>query len=243
MIDIIVVTRNAKEKLKACLSSIKKYTTTVPYKLTVINNNSSDGTKAFLDRYHEWKLRIFHSRKNLGFSGAANIALKKTQSNFIALLDDDVRVTKNWLEGLYGEIKKSPSVGIVGPKVVYPDKKIFSAGIFIWKHIIFNIGSGYPDRGERDYVGPVDGLNGACWLIRRKLIGKVGYFDKRFFPCQWEDVDYCIRTRLAGYKIIYNGKVTVVHHSLLRTLGRNNRIKFIKKWPDLSMFPMARPKI
>ena len=240
MIDIIVVTYNAKNKLRRCLQSIEKYTKGIPYQLTVVNNNSRDETAEYLNKKYtnSQNVKIIHAKKNMGFSGAANLALKNTSNKFIALLDDDLEVTEGWLMKLYKNIKNRPSVAIVGPKVVLPNKKIFSAEMIIWNHIVIPVGMKEKDNSQRNYTRQADALCGACWLMDRDIIKKVGYLDERFFPCQMEDVDYCIRVRLAGYKIIYDGKITIIHHNLYRALGNKNWIRFIKKWPDLSMFPL-----
>lgn len=233
MVDIIVVTYNAKDKLRKCLESVERYTTGTNYLLTVVNNHSMDGTLEFLKSYKKNNLQIFNTKKNLGFSGGANLALRNTHNRFITLLDDDSEVARGWLNKLYQQIRNRPDVGIVGPKVVFPDKTIFSADYRV--RLFQLIGFGEVDRGQRDYVRECDALVGSCWLMRRKVIEKAGYFDERFFPSQHEDVDYCLRVRLAGYKIIYNGKADIVHHHLFRDgeMFNKNGLTFLKKWEDL----------
>lgn len=244
MIDIIIVTYNAKKKLMRCLESIEKNTRNIDYRLTVLDNASTDGTGAYLQKYlkafDKKQVQIIRSSKNLGFSEGANKAIKMTKSKFIALVDDDAEVTKDWLRRLYANIKRHKSVGIVGPKLLTPDNRIAGAGMFIWGRIMLQIGLGEKDAGQRDYTRDVDCLAGPCWLVRRELFEKIGYFDKRFFPSQYEDVDYCVRTRLNGYRIIYVGTATIIHHNLLRGKVSENRKKFFKKWGDLSMFPLTK---
>lgn len=231
MLDIIIVTYNAKDKLSRCLKSIEKHTKKTDYLLTIVNNNSTDGTFQFLEKYRKQKnAKVINTHKNLGFCGGANLALRNTHNKFICLLDDDIEVTKGWLPGLMEQIKNKPKVGIVGPKISFPNKIIWSAENQLKP--IRMIGSDEIDNGQRNYIRECDSLSGPCWLIRRKLINKVGWFDERFFPSQYEDVDYCLRTRLAGYKIIYDGKVEIVHHHLFRDKCRSdkNLKKFVKKW-------------
>ena len=108
---------------------------------------------------------------------------------------------------------------------------------------LYLVGSGEIDRGQKDYIKECDALVGACWLMRREVFNKIGGFDERFFPSQHEDIDYCLRARLAGYKIIYNGKVRVIHHHLYRdggeAYGRKNWHKFLRKWKSvLDKFPL-----
>ena len=240
-IDIIIVTYNAKEKLKRCLQSLRRYTHTFDYRLTIVNNNSSDGTAEYLERYNA-KINIINNKKNLGFSKAANTGLKNATNKYIALLDDDVEVSKGWLDKLYNQMRNKPKAGIVGCKILFPDKRVFCSNIFIANKMFKELGKYEIDKGQRDYIREVDAINGSCWLMRKELIKRVGYFDERFFPSQYEDIDYCIKTRLAGYKIIYNGEIKIIHHHLLRDGGeeqnKKNIQKFLKRWKDLSMFPL-----
>lgn len=243
MFDIIIVTYNAKDKLKRCLIALEKHTKSLGYLLTVINNNSTDGTPLFLKNYQQKNrnVNIINTDKNLGFSGGANIGLKNTFNEFIVLLDDDAEATKGWLSGLYKHIRNKPEIGIVGCRIVFPNNRIHSADYRVTPRPL--VGTGEIDRGQRDYVKECDALIGSCWLMRRELIKNIGYFDERFFPCRHEDVDYCLRTRLAGYKIVYNGDVRIIHHNLFRDGGRKQNIKnqqrFLKKWKNLfNRFPL-----
>lgn len=239
MVDIIIVTYNAKDKLRHCLESVIKYTKGLKYLITVVDNKSIDGTRGFLKKHYKDKINLMVNEKNLGFSGAANIALKNTSAEFIVFLDDDTEVTKGWLKRLYQKLLDSPRVGIVGCKISYPNNRIFSADLRLGMKLA---GKDEIDRGQRDYVKECDALVGACWLMKRELIKRVGFFDERFYPCQHEDLDYCLRTRLAGYKIIYNGKVKIIHHHLFRDRGcfKRNTQKLFKKWGKdiLHKFPL-----
>ena len=80
--------------------------------------------------------------------------------------------------------------------------------------------------------------------MKREVVKKIGYFDTRFFPCQHEDIDFCLRARLGKYKIIYNGKTEIIHHNLFRDrdLFNKNWLKFIKKWRNIEYpFPDSHP--
>ncbi len=123
MVDIIIVTYNAKNKLRRCINSVKKHTK--EYLLTVVDNCSRDGTSQYLKRLKN--VNVIRAKKNLGFSAGANLGLKKTNNEFVVLLDDDTEVTENWLIGLSNHIKNKPKVGIVGCKIIFPDNTIHAA--------------------------------------------------------------------------------------------------------------------
>ncbi len=240
--DIIVVTYNAKQKLARCLGSVIRHTQGIPYQLTVVDNASSDGTSEYLKKKFVRTVSLIESNQNLGFSGGANLALRRTNRPWVVLLDDDTEVTPGWLETLYDFARKNPETGMVGPKVVFPDRRIFCAEFSM---VPFGaVGHGELDRGQRNYIKEIDALPGACWLLPRAVIERVGAFDEIFFPCRYEDIDYCMRVRLAGYKIFYYGQVKIIHHHLLRHGGSvhtaRNEIKFFKKWRKiLRRFPLC----
>ncbi|OGW82610.1 MAG: hypothetical protein A2Z83_05870 [Omnitrophica bacterium GWA2_52_8] len=240
--DIIIVTYNARQILTKCLLSVRRHTRGLPCQVTVLDNASSDGTADHLEKHFARDVRLIKSRRNLGFSGGANLALRRTDRPWVVLLDDDVKVTGGWLEKLYAVTKQQPGVGIVGGKVVFPGRRIFCAEYSILP--FGSVGREEIDRGQRDYLKEVDALPGPCWLVPRHVINKVGGFDERFFPSQYEDIDYCLRVRQAGFKIFYHGGVKIIHHNLFRS-GRpgavdQNALRFFKKWKnDLRRFPLS----
>jgi len=241
MIDIIIVTYNADDKLNKCLWSLARHTRGLSYLVTIVNNNTR--AKFHIPASLKQKTVVINTGKNLGFSGGANFALRKTSNEFVVFLDDDAEVTPGWLLGLYSSISSNPRIGIVGPKITDANGNIFSAD-YIVNPVYRKEFRGELDKGQRNYVRACDALAGACWIMRRKLIDKIGYFDERFFPCQWEDIDYCMRVRLGGYKIIYNGNIEIIHRHLFRK-GESGRYaanynKYIKKWEHfLDRFPLS----
>ncbi len=105
-------------------------------------------------------------------------------------------------------------------------------------------GEGELDCGQRDYCRTVDALVGTCWIMRRGLLGTVGYFNEAFYPSQYEDLDYCLRTRLAGHSIVYDGGCSILHDRQLRDGGLHqnlaNRERFKTLWAQtLSNYPIA----
>ncbi len=227
--DIIIVTYNAKHKLKACLDSIQKNSAHLRYTVTVVDNHSTDGTGTLLKKYFKG-INYIRLLKNKGFSHGANVALRQTHHDYMALLDDDIEVPAGWLEALYGQMKGKKDVGMVGPKLLLPNGRIFAADCSVKRGS--PRGAEEWDKGQRDYIRECDALTGPCWLMRRAVFNEVGDFDEAFFPCQGEDTDYCLRVRLKGYKIIYNGRVAVIHYNLFRTLGlaQQNTDLLKQKW-------------
>ncbi|MBP9837361.1 MAG: glycosyltransferase family 2 protein [Proteobacteria bacterium] len=231
MVDIIIVTHNAEEKLRACVTSLRKNTENSNYILTIVNNGSSDGTAKYLKTL-KGNVQVITTKANKGFCYGANLGIESTNNDIVTLLDDDVEVTKDWLPTLLKKLRKK-AVGIVTPKIIFPNGTIFSAGFFLKK--LLSLGYGEIDFGQYNRVREFDAFPGPCWLIKRKVLQEIGKFDEKYFPCQYEDLDYCLRVRQAGYKIIYNGKVSVIHHNLFRSAKKQskNLQYFLDKWKSL----------
>jgi GT2 family glycosyltransferase len=229
-VEIVIVTFNAAEKLRRCVDSIFKNTEPW-FRLTIVDNASSDGTGEYLRRlsHRGVKVKVVANDANVGFSKAANEAMKASGAEYIALLDDDVEVTPRWLEGLYRHMSKDYSIKIAGPKVLYPDGTIHSADAIPHTWMF-----GYLERdlGQRDYVKTCEGLAGPCWLMRRELVDEGILFDEGYFPCQGEDFDYCLQVRSRGYRLLYCGDVRVIHHNLKRDGGflMQNIRRLNSKW-------------
>lgn len=232
MVDIIIVSHNRLKMLKKCLSSIRRHTSFREYNITVVDNRSTDGTREFLKESS--KLNYILLNYNKGCPKAFNLVASKTHNDFVVSLNDDLEVTEGWLDKLYEEMK--PGVGIVGVKPVCPDGRIFCADQL--PNTFGDIGRGEKDNSQRDYIKECDAVWGGCLLIPRELFKKVGYFDEKLLI--FEDIDFCLRTRVAGYKVIYNGGVTIVHRDAQRPkLKPHQSLKrLIKKWNNFSCFPL-----
>ena len=220
MIDIIIVSYNAVQSLERTLRSVYRHSAPGGYRITVVDNCSSDSTRRRLASFHP-TVRVIPLDANVGFSAAANIGLRECKSSIVALLDDDVEVTKGWLRKASRHFRNDSSLGILTGKLLFPNRVIFSVGFL--PDAMHSIGRGEVDRGQHDVVRKVDAVAGPCWLLRRKMFANVGDFDERYFPSQFEDFDYCLKARTAGYTIKVDGSIAIIHHCLFRTRGRSER--------------------
>jgi len=236
MFDIILLNYKALDKLKRCIESVRQHTPE-DYRITVVDNENSDASRQYLSSQQD--IQPIFPERNLGSSGGTNVALRQAEREFIVLLDDDIEVTPGWLTQLYRQMRKRPKVGIVGCKIRFPNNLIMSAE-YIARHLKA-IGYGEEDRGQRNYIRECDVVMRTCLLMRRSLLQSVGFFDERFFPGQYETMDYCLRARQAGWKILYVGQVCIAHHHLFRGGGAFFEMEklFLEKWADgLKRFPL-----
>ena len=139
-------------------------------------------------------------------AGNRNAGLRASKTDFVASLDSDCELIQDdWLERMMETMLSSNDIGLVCCKVVMFDGKIFSAGTAPnWRPYCY----GEQDTGQREFVEEVVGASANCLLYRRGIIE----YDERFIGGNGlEDTDFCIRLRKKGYRVLYDGRVKVIH--------------------------------
>ncbi len=158
------------------------------------------------------RIILIRNDKNYGFAEGNNIgiryALKALDPEYILLLNNDTVVKADFLDELVKAINNDESFGFAGPIIYYYDYNnqidvISSAGmnLIMSKGWFYRVGFNEADQGQYSDVKTVDYLEGACLLIRRSVLDKIGLLDSSYFA-YWEETDLCMRGRDAGYKCI-----------------------------------------
>jgi len=179
---------------------------------------------------------------------AIRYAFKKYHPDYIVILNNDVVFTdKNWLSHMVKIAESDEKIGIVSPKLLWPDGRVQSFIMrFGDRFSLRNLGRG--DAGKNDYnsIREVEVMAGVALLVKRTVLEKIGLLDENYLS-SYEDVDFCLRTRAKGFKIIYDAKAKVVHLAgFTRKLVRNdadmihiinyanqrNRFYFLRKHKD-----------
>jgi len=234
--SIIIPTFNGLPMLASCIESIREYTADVPYEIIVVDNASTDGT----DEYCIREGIVFLSLPaNEGFPKACNLGLKVARGDYLLLLNNDVTVTKNWLDNLLAAAESSPDIGLVGP-VTNEASGIQKAQISFRDMSDFQRIASGNNHSDPDRWIEAKRIIGMCLLFKREVMNRIGYFDEAFSPGHYEDDDFCHRARLAGYRLLICGDVLVHHRGsasfkqsqpeqLRALIDRNYRL-FMDKW-------------
>jgi hypothetical protein len=151
------------------------------------------------------------NKENKGFSGANNIGIKKALNDYnpdyILLLNDDTEmIDKNWLNKMIEMGEKDKKIGILGCKIIYPDRSLQNLGGYMKK---WNIELELDENKKS--VFEVDHVMGAFILIKRELIDKIGLLDEIYSPYLLEDTDYCLRAKEKGWKVVSVPYVSIIH--------------------------------
>ena len=245
-VAVMVINLNGMHHLENCLNSLR-YQTYPNYEVYIVDNGSTDGSLTFIKKYYPW-VKIIAFMKNLGFAKGYNEAVKKINGfDFVVFLNNDTKADEKWLSELVKEMVKDDRVAAVGSKILlyYSPTLLHNAGTKISPVTGgFDIALFEKDGAQfsiRTYIGAACG---ASMLVRKDVFLKVGGFDETYFAF-FEDVDFCWRAWLCGYKIVY-APASIVYHerggsfgqkSALSTFlgGRNQLITIIKNCQWLTL--------
>jgi GT2 family glycosyltransferase len=249
-VSILILAHNKAQYTRRCLESLF-LSTLRPFQVVLVNNGSTDETaqvfQAFKARAATENIAVseLHLEQNLGAIVGRNRGLALMCGNWRVLLDNDVVVrTRSWLEKLRAAMQSDASIGMLGPKLVYPlpPHNIQCAGCVVTQggQVIFR-GRGQP-LADPAFANGADcqTLISACWMMRADAAQKVGLLDEQFSPVQFEDIDYCYRMRETGLRCRYEPGVEMYHFENVTSnrtgtlnypyLTVKNGLKFKKKW-------------
>jgi GT2 family glycosyltransferase len=221
---VVVVSYNTVGLLRQCLRSVE-LPGAPPLELFVVDNASTDGSADMVAGEFP-RAQLIRNDQNVGFSRANNQALRLASAKYLCLLNSDAEVRDGALARMVGYLDAHPDVGVVGPRLLYPDGSpqssrrrfptiatalIESTVVQRWLPNAPALRRYYVADVPDDRVQEVDWLVGACIVVRREAIDDVGLLDERFFMYS-EELDWCRRIRAAGWRIVYLPGAVAVHH-------------------------------
>jgi len=214
-VSIIILNWNGLADTTECLESLKMIA--YPnYEVIVVDNGSQgDDVKVLRERLGDY-IHIIEKDKNYGFAEGCNIgmryALEKSKPDYILLLNNDTAVDPEFLSELVKAAENDPKIGIAGPKIYsydQPDKISFIGTKMNWWDV------GAPpvneiDTGQFDELREFDLVIGCALLIKRIVVEKIGLLYGGYFA-YFEEAEWCVRCKKAGYKVIYVPKARIWH--------------------------------
>jgi GT2 family glycosyltransferase len=223
-LSIIIVSWNVRELLRACLRSIERSGATVRTEIIVVDNASADGSAAMLAQGFP-RVHVIANAANRGFPAANNQGIARSSGRYVMLLNPDTEVGDGALAAMVAYLDVQPQVGVLGPQLVNPDGSVQSSrrrfptfwtavfeGTWLQRFAPPGLVERYTVRDRRDdAISEVDWVTGACLAVRREAFAQVGGLDEGFFMYS-EELDWCKRIKVAGWKIVYFPGARVMHH-------------------------------
>lgn len=211
-----------------------------------VSGGDPDLEKIYSSYHASKRLKLIACDRNYGYAEGNNIAinhaLRSAEPDYVIILNNDAVVDKECISELVNAVQSDTAVGFASPKVLYysydgrRNVLQFAGGRLLRRRgLTKSIGKEEMDRGQFDVMQRTDYAAGSCMLVTRKMIGQVGLFDPRFFA-YWEEVDWCVRGGVAGYKSLYVPRARIWHkRSVSSTTSfqtyyiTRNRLLFMKK--------------
>ncbi len=218
---MVIPNWNGERFLSLCLASLREQSFE-DFETFVVDNGSTDGSVALVRRDFP-EVRVLSLGENGGFSVAVNAGIKASDSEYMALLNNDTEVDPGWVGELVRAADSHPEAGFIASKMVdfYDRRVLDGAGDVLRRSgLPYRLGHGEPDRGQYDDAAFVFGACAGAALYRRGMLDDVGLFDEDFFA-NCEDGDLSFRAQLAGYRCLY-APGAVVYHMGSATFGRRS---------------------
>ena len=222
MIDIVIVNWNSGTFLAECLGSISANGGGLVASTVVVDNCSTDGSEACIDRHETCKL--VSTGKNLGFGKGCNLGAGLGAAEYILFLNPDAKILPSTLARSqnFMDSSKAATVGICGVKLLHESRELAkTCSRFPSPTNLFAKSIGFdrlqPAWGTRmtewdhSESRKVDQIMGAYFFVRRSLFEKMGGFDERFFV-YYEEVDFCRRSLSAGWESWFLADAAAIHY-------------------------------
>ena len=219
LVSIVIPTRNNKALLQQCIESIIHITAYSHYEIIVIDNGSTEETTLnyFNVLRRNPKIKVIRDNDIFNYSSLNNHAVALASGDFITLMNDDIQVIEaNWLEEMLAYAQQS-HIGVVGAKLYYPNYTIQHAGVILVgmlaRHIHKGLSAndlGYCSRAQ--LTQNFSALTAACLMVKKSIYEQLKGLNSTDLTVGWNDIDFCLRVRQAGYENVWTPHAQLLHH-------------------------------
>jgi len=237
-LSIIIINFKTIPYLKRQLFALSSLDLKISHEIIVVENGTNENIKPILNEYKNINSLVI-SKNNLGFGGGANLGLKYAKGDYVLILNADIVPQKDSIEKMFDFIKNNQDIGILVPKLIYPDKTIqsscyrfYNALTPIFRRTIlgktkkgkFEIDRVLMNDFDHNETIEIDWALGACFMIKRDFLKEIGGVDERYF-LYYEDMDICKMANIRDKKVVYLSDAIMVHDHQRATAKHKNIFK------------------
>ena len=241
LVSIVIPTCAAQGMIEKCIDTLRRVTAYRDYEIICIENIPPANRKKWRGWLRGNADRVISTKEAFNWARFNNLAAVHAKGEYLLFLNDDIEIADpEWLETLLAEAQR-PEVGVVGPRLLYPDGRVQHAGMFLAAIGQARHAFRYAAGDDPGYFGlaltqrNVIAVTGACLLTRRDAFDALGGFDETQTIVN-NDLDYCLRAWRRGLANIYTPHVTLIHHEAISRAGLEDdydALVFDTKWRDL----------
>jgi GT2 family glycosyltransferase len=237
-VSLIIPTRDGADVLETCVRSIRSRTRYDNYEIIIVDNGSVEEAtkKLFAALGADSAIRILPRPEPFNFSRLNNAAAREATGTILGLVNNDIEVTQGeWLSEMVA-LAMGPDIGCVGAKLLYPDGRIQHAGVVVGLGGVAGHAHRFAPASDPGYLGrlhavhEVSAVTAACLLIRREVFDAVNGLDDGL-TVAFNDVDFCLRVRAAGYRNLWTPFAELIHHESV-SRGRDLTPAKAKRFAD-----------
>ncbi len=225
LFDIIIVSYRCDRALDSCLSSLSRWGGGAAGQIFVVDNSERSLFPGLKEQFTQ--VRWIENKKNLGFAGGCNRAIREGKAPWVCLLNPDTVLAGPIWSQFQQWLPEKERIGVVGPRILDANGRLqgsarsfpgLSTAFFGRTSLISRLLPDNPITRRNILATPgdtsvrdVDWVSGACMFVNREAIERVGPLDTGFF-LYWEDCDWCTRMKMAGWRIVYHPGLGPVRH-------------------------------
>jgi len=224
-ISIIINNYKTRGLLKQCLKGIYLYPPSVEFEVIVVDNNSQDGSVALVQELFP-QVKLIEAKDNLGHHKGNNLGIKHSRGKYIFILNTDIAFLDNSIDKIYQFMESHPEAALVGPKLKNPDGSVQASCMRFPDKLVpiyrrtFLGQLPFAEKKIADYLmtdfdhgqtRTVDWILGACIMVRRTVLDKIGLMDEDLF-LYFGDIAWCKKSWQAGYKVYYFVDANIIHY-------------------------------
>jgi GT2 family glycosyltransferase len=220
LVSIIIPTRNGLHLLHRCVETLLTRTVYRPFELLIVDNGSDDpATLQYLrDIAADAHVRVHRDDRPFNFAALNNAALAHCRGDVLALVNNDIEITHGqWLGEMVGYVCR-PDVGAVGARLWYGGGGLQHGGVLLGLgggagHVHAHLRPEQPGyAGRARLAQEFSAVTAACLVVRRAVYEQVGGMDEQNLVIDFNDIDFCLKLRAAGYRVIWTPHAQLVHH-------------------------------
>jgi glycosyltransferase involved in cell wall biosynthesis len=228
-VSLVIPTRNGLNLIRQCINSLVEKTTYKNYEILVVDNGSDEeDVLAYLKEIDgRSKVKVIRDDRQFNYSALNNKAVINAEGDYVGLINNDLEViTPGWLDEMVS-LASRPGTGAVGAALFYPDESLQHGGVITGIGGVAGHSHKYLSQRSLDYFGRtrltqgVSVVTAACLLIKKSIYIEVGGLNEVDLQIAFNDVDFCLRVRDAGYQNVWTPFAELYHHESA-TRGRED---------------------